>query len=136
LKRLWESKRINIKLGDEKGKEIMTESMFEQTSEHIADAAHKASRAASSVADALEDGVGAARRAAKQGCYAAAEIYDDTKRRVQRHPIETVVATFAVGIAAGTAISWIMRRKHLCCKAEAREKAHESCCSSRDVTGC
>jgi hypothetical protein len=32
------------------------------------------------------------------------------------------VATFAVGIAAGTAISWMMRRKHLCCKANARER--------------
>jgi ElaB/YqjD/DUF883 family membrane-anchored ribosome-binding protein len=105
----------------------MTESIFEQTNEHIADTAHKASRAASSVADALEDGVGAARRAAKQGCYAAAEIYDDTKRRVQRHPVETVVATFAVGVAAGTAISWMLKRNHLCCKADASEKVQSSC---------
>jgi ElaB/YqjD/DUF883 family membrane-anchored ribosome-binding protein len=100
--------------------------MFEQTGEQIADTAHKASRAASAVADAVEDGVGAARRAAKQGCYAAAEIFDDTKRRVQRHPIETVMATFAAGIAAGTAISWMIRRRHLCCKVDEREKIQSS----------
>jgi ElaB/YqjD/DUF883 family membrane-anchored ribosome-binding protein len=100
----------------------MMQSMFERTGEQIADTAHKTSRAASAVADALEDGVGTARRAAKQGCYAAAELFDDTKRRVQRHPVETVVATFAAGIAAGTAIGWMMRRGRLCNKADAREK--------------
>ena len=94
----------------------MTQSMFEQMGEQIDETAHKASRAASAVADALEDGVGAARRAAKQGCYAAAGLIDDTKRRVQRHPIETVVATFAAGIVAGTAISWMMRRGRQCSK--------------------
>jgi ElaB/YqjD/DUF883 family membrane-anchored ribosome-binding protein len=113
----------------------MTQSMFEQTGEQISDTAHKASRVASAVADALEDGVGAARRATKQGYYAAAELFDDTKRRVQRHPVETVVATFAAGIAAGTAVSWMMRRKQLCCKADAREKAQESCHSPLNVSG-
>jgi hypothetical protein len=105
----------------------MTESKFEQTREQIANSAHKASRAASAVVDAVEDGVEAARHTAKQGCYAATELFYDTKRRVQRYPIETVVATFAVGIAAGTAISWMMRRQHLCCKADAREKVQSSC---------
>src|ERR1035437_9955850 len=74
--------QVNITLGDEKGQEIMTQSIFEGTGEKISDTAHKASRAASAVADAVEDGVVAARRAAKQGCYAAAECFDDTKRRV------------------------------------------------------
>ena len=105
----------------------MKQSMFEQTGEQIADTAYKASRAASAVADALENGVGAARRAAKQGFYAGAELLDDTRRRVQRHPIETVVATFAAGIAAGTAISWIVRRGRQCNKANAREKVQSSC---------
>jgi hypothetical protein len=99
----------------------MAQSIFEQTGEQLADTAHKASRAASAVADALEDGVGAARRAAKQGGYAAAELFDDTRRRVQKHPIEIVAATFAVGIAAGTAIGWMMKRTHLCNKADVRQ---------------
>jgi ElaB/YqjD/DUF883 family membrane-anchored ribosome-binding protein len=107
----------------------MAQSMFEQAGEQFSDTAHKASRAASAVKDALEDGVGAARRAAKQGRYAAAELIDDTKRRVQRHPVEAVVATFAAGIAAGTAISWMMRRRHHCNTTEAHEKAQSCCCS-------
>jgi ElaB/YqjD/DUF883 family membrane-anchored ribosome-binding protein len=100
----------------------MTESMFEQASEQIADTAHKASRTASAVVDALEDGVGAARRATKQGCYAAEEFYVDTKRRVQQHPVESVVATFAAGIAAGAMISWIMKRMHVCNKTAGAEE--------------
>ena len=100
----------------------MAQSVLEQMSEQIDETAHKASRTASAVADVLEDGVCAARRAAKQGCYAAEELYYDTKRQVQRYPVETVVATFAAGIAAGTIISWIVGRRQLCCKADAREK--------------
>jgi len=78
--------------------------MYEQTSEQIGDTIHKASRAAASAAEVIEDGVGAAKRAVKQGGYAAAELYCDAKRRVQRNPVEAVVATFAAGIAAGAAI--------------------------------
>jgi ElaB/YqjD/DUF883 family membrane-anchored ribosome-binding protein len=135
LKRLPKSKRINIKLGNKRGQEIMTQSMFEQTGEQISDTAHKASRAASAVADALEDGMGAARRTAKQGCYAAAELYDDTKRRVQLHPVETVLATLAAGIAVGTAISWMVRRRQSCCKANAHEKGQDSCSCAQNVSG-
>ena len=113
----------------------MAQSMYEQTSERIADTVHKASRAASAVSDALEDGAGAARRAAKYGCYAAAELIDDTKRKVQRHPIETVVATFAAGIAAGIAISWISRQRQRNCAANAHERAND-CCTDQPTTGC
>lgn len=100
----------------------MTQSRFEQTSEQIADTMHKASRAASLAVEAIEDGVGAARRAVKQGGYAAVELYGDTKRRVQRNPIEAVVATFAAGIAAGAAISWMMKRKRRCICAETSDR--------------
>jgi hypothetical protein len=99
----------------------MTQSVYEQTSQQIGDTIHKASRAASSAADAIEDGVGAARRAVKQGGYAAAEFYGDARRRVQRNPIEAVVATFAAGIAAGAAISWMMKRSQSCHCSDTRE---------------
>jgi ElaB/YqjD/DUF883 family membrane-anchored ribosome-binding protein len=92
----------------------MTQSVFEQTGEQITDTIHKASRAATAAAEAIEDGVGAARRAAKRGGYAAAECFDEAKRRVQRSPTEAIVATFAAGILAGTAISWVMRKKRSC----------------------
>ncbi len=89
----------------------MAQSVLEQTGEQIAETARKASRAASAVADALEDGVGAARRVAKQGGDAAEELLDDTVKRLQRHPIETVVVTFTIGVAAGIAIGWMMKRR-------------------------
>ena len=100
----------------------MSQSVLEQVGEQIDKTAHEASRAASYVADALEDGVKTARRAAKHGGYVATELLDDTKRRVQRHPLETVVATFAAGIAAGTAISWMVRHWQHCNRADTREK--------------
>ncbi len=89
----------------------MAQSVLEQTTEHIAESARKASRATSAIADAIEDGVGVARRVAKQGGDAAEEFLDDTTKRLQRHPVETVVATFAIGIAAGILIGWMMKRR-------------------------
>jgi len=89
----------------------MTHSVLEQMGEQIDQTAHKASRAASAVVDVLEDGVGAVRCAAKQGSKAASEFYVDTRRHVQRHPVESVAATLAVGMAAGAAIGWMVGRK-------------------------
>ena len=89
----------------------MAQSVSEQTGEQIAETVRKASRATSAVADAIEDGLGAARRVAKQGGDAAEELLDDTTKRLQRHPIETIVGAFAVGIAAGIAIGWTMKRR-------------------------
>lgn len=89
----------------------MTQSMWEQTGDQMTDTARKVSQAAATVTDALEDGVASARRAAKQSSEAAAELLDDTKRRVRSHPIETVAATFAAGILAGAAIGYLMRRR-------------------------
>ena len=89
----------------------MAQSVLERTGDQVAETARKASRAASAVADALEDGVGAARRVAKQGGDAAEEFLDDTTKRLQRHPIETVVGTFAIGVAAGIAIGWMIKRR-------------------------
>jgi ElaB/YqjD/DUF883 family membrane-anchored ribosome-binding protein len=89
----------------------MAQSIWGQTSEQLSDAAHKASRAASAVSDAIEDSVTSARRAARQGGDAAAELINDTKKRVRRHPIESVATTFAAGAATGMAIGWLLRRK-------------------------
>jgi len=89
----------------------MAQSVSERTGEQIAETVRKASRATSAVADAIEDGLGAARRVAKQGGDAAEELFDDTTKRLQRHPIETIVVTFGVGVAAGIAIGWVMKRR-------------------------
>jgi hypothetical protein len=89
----------------------MTQSVLERTGDHIAETARKASRASSAVADAFDDGVAAARRVAKQSGDAAEEFVDDTTKRLQRHPVETMVATFAMGVAAGVVIGWMVKRK-------------------------
>ena len=89
----------------------MTQSVLERTTEQIAETARKASRATSAVADAFEDGVEVARRAAKQGGDAAEEFLDDTTKRLQRHPIETVAVTFATGVAVGMLIGWMVKRR-------------------------
>jgi ElaB/YqjD/DUF883 family membrane-anchored ribosome-binding protein len=90
---------------------VMSQSVLERTAEQVADSARQASRASSAVADAIEDGVGVVRRAAKQGGDAAEEFLNDTTQRIQRHPVLTVAATFAVGLAAGTVIGWTMKRR-------------------------
>jgi ElaB/YqjD/DUF883 family membrane-anchored ribosome-binding protein len=88
----------------------MEQSVFEHVGQQIDNSTHKATRAASAVVDALEDSVLTARRAARDGADAATELLYNTKRRFERHPFETVAITFAAGIAAGTAISWMMKR--------------------------
>ena len=89
----------------------MLQSVLERAGEHIAESARKASRATSAVADAIEDGVGAAKRVAKQGGDAAEEFLDDTTKRLQRHPTETVIASLAVGIAVGILIVRTTKRR-------------------------
>ncbi len=89
----------------------MEQSVFEHVGQQIDDTTHKAARAASAVADALEDSVIAARRVARDGADAAPELLYNTKRRFERHPFESAAITFAAGIATGTAIGWMMKRR-------------------------
>lgn len=97
----------------------MAQSVVEWTGDQIAETARQASRAATALADALEESFGATRRIAKQGGDAAEELMDDTIKRLQRHPVETVIATFSIGIATGITIGiatgmligWIVKRK-------------------------
>jgi ElaB/YqjD/DUF883 family membrane-anchored ribosome-binding protein len=89
----------------------MPQSVLERAGEYIGESARQASRTTSAVADAIEDGVGAAKRVAKQGCDAAEEFLDDTTKRLQRHPTETVVASLAVGVVVGILIGWAIKRR-------------------------
>ncbi len=89
----------------------MSQNVMERTAEHIGESARQASRATSAIADAIDDGVGAVRRAAKQGGDAAEEILNDTTQRIQRHLVLTVATSFAIGVTAGTLIGWMIKRK-------------------------
>jgi ElaB/YqjD/DUF883 family membrane-anchored ribosome-binding protein len=89
----------------------MSQTVLDRTAEHIAESAQQASRATNAVADAIGNGVGAARRAAKQGGDAAEEFLNDTTQRIQRHPVLMVATTFAVGLTAGAFLGWMIKRK-------------------------
>jgi ElaB/YqjD/DUF883 family membrane-anchored ribosome-binding protein len=65
----------------------------------------------STLADAVEEGMGAARRVVKQAGDAAEELFDDTTKRLQRHPVETVVSSLAVGICVGVLVGWLIGRR-------------------------
>ena len=91
----------------------MEQSVFEHVGQQVDDTTHKATKAASAIADALEDSVSAARRAARDGAVVAKEFLYYTRRRLERHPFETVAVTLAAGIAAGATIGWLIRRKRI-----------------------
>jgi ElaB/YqjD/DUF883 family membrane-anchored ribosome-binding protein len=89
----------------------MTQTVLEQAGDHLAESARQASRVTSAVADAVVDGVAAAKRVVKQGGDAAEEFFDDTTKRLQRHPIETIAVTLAIGISVGVVIGWLVKRR-------------------------
>ena len=89
----------------------MSQNVVGRTAEHIAASAHQASRASSAIADAIEDGVGVVKRAVKQSGDAAEEFLNDSTQRLQRHLLLTLMATFVVGVAAGTLMGWTIKRR-------------------------
>jgi ElaB/YqjD/DUF883 family membrane-anchored ribosome-binding protein len=90
----------------------MSQTVLDKTTETIGESADQASHATSAVADAItEDGVGVARRAAKQAGDAVEEILHDTTQRIQRQPLLTVALTFAVGFTAGALIVLIVKQR-------------------------
>jgi ElaB/YqjD/DUF883 family membrane-anchored ribosome-binding protein len=89
----------------------MSETVVGRAGEQIAETARTASRLTSTMADAVEEGLGAARRVAKQAGDAAEEFFDDTTKRLERHPVETVVGSVAVGIVIGILIGWLISRE-------------------------
>ena len=89
----------------------MTKTILEKAGEHIADSVREASRVTAAVADAFEDGVGVARRAAKQSGHAAEDLVNDSTRRIRRNPLATVAATLAAGFAVGILTGLAIRRR-------------------------
>ena len=89
----------------------MSDTVVGRAGEQIAESARAASRMTSAMAEAVEEGFGAARRVAKQAGDAAEELFDDTTKRLQRHPVETIVGSMVVGVALGIVIGWLIARK-------------------------
>jgi hypothetical protein len=89
----------------------MSETVVGRVGEQIAETARTASHLTSVMADVVEEGLGGARRVAKQAGDVAEDFFDDTTKRLGRHPVETVVGSVAVGIAIGVVIGWLISRK-------------------------
>ncbi len=89
----------------------MPEPLMEKVNTQAAKSIHKVSRATSAFADAIDEGIDVAKRVGKHTSDAVEELMDDTSQRIKRHPTETVVAAFALGIIAGGFLDWMMRRR-------------------------
>jgi len=89
----------------------MAENSVEKADAQVAESIRKLTRATSAMAEAIDEGVGAIKLAVKRSGDLAEEMIDDTTQRVKRHPVETVVATFTLGLIVGGLISWMVLRK-------------------------
>jgi ElaB/YqjD/DUF883 family membrane-anchored ribosome-binding protein len=89
----------------------MAENIVEKADAQVAESIRKLTRATSAMAEAIDEGVGAIKLAVKRSGDMAEEMMDDTTQRVKRHPVETVVATFALGLIVGGLIGWMASRK-------------------------
>jgi hypothetical protein len=92
------------------GGRFMATNVLGKVDEHAAESIHKVSRTTTAVADAIEAGIDTAKRLGKHGSDAAEELMDDAVLRIKRHPVETLVAAFAVGFAIGGLIDRLIRR--------------------------
>ncbi len=89
----------------------MSDTVVGRAGEQIAETARAATRLTSAMGDVVEEGLGVARRVAKQAGDAAEEFFDETTKRLERHPVETVVGSLAMGVAIGFLIGWLVSRK-------------------------
>ena len=89
----------------------MAENIVEKADAQLAESIRKLTRATSAMAEAIDEGVGAIKLAVKRSGDLAEEMMDDTTQRVKRHPVETVVATFTLGLIVGGLIGWMASRK-------------------------
>ena len=59
---------------------------------------------------AVEDYVGAARRAAKHGRFAAEDLIDEATYRIKQRPLQTVALSFGLAFGAGALFGWVASR--------------------------
>ncbi len=89
----------------------MANDMFQRADEQVADSIRKLTRATSAMADAIDQGTTVIKHAIKHSGDTAEELLDDATQRVKRHPVETMAATFTLGIVVGGLLGWLVARR-------------------------
>ncbi len=89
----------------------MTLDILERTDEQVAESIRKLTRATSAMADAIDEGTNIIKHAIKRSGDTAEELLDDATQRVKRHPVETMAATFTLGVVVGGFIGWLASRR-------------------------
>ena len=86
------------------------ESVLERADARVAESVHKIPRATAAIADAIDEGLDTAKRVGKHGSDLAEELMEDTNQRIKRHPVESLVGAFALGVFVGGFIDCLIRR--------------------------
>lgn len=89
----------------------MPATVLEKTGEQIEETVSKAGRMTAKIGETLHERLDEAKLIAKRQVHAAEEAIDQTKLKIRKHPVETVVGTLIVGIATGMLLGWVLRRK-------------------------
>ncbi len=84
---------------------------LERADEQVAESIRKLTRATSAMADAIDEGTNVIKHAIKRSGDVAEELLDDTTQRVKRHPVETMAATFTLGVVVGGFLGWLISRR-------------------------
>ena len=90
---------------------MATNTISVKAGEQVTESIHKIKGAASALAEAIDEGTDVVKHAIKRSGDVAEELLDDTTQRVKRHPVETMAATFAVGVVVGGFVGWLVSRK-------------------------
>ena len=89
---------------------MATNTMPGKADEQVTESIRKLKSAASAMADAIDEGTNAIKHAVKRSGDVAEELLDETTQRVKRHPVETMVAMFALGVVGGGFVGWLASR--------------------------
>ena len=89
----------------------MAKGILENADEQVAESIRKLTRATSAMADAIDEGTNAIKHAIKQTGDVAEELLEDTTQRIKRHPVETMAATFTLGVIVGGFLGWLVARR-------------------------
>ncbi len=89
----------------------MAKDTLERIDDQVAESIRRLTRATSAMADAIDESTKIIKHTIKRSGDAAEELLDDTTERIKRHPVETMAATFTLGVIVGGFLGWFMSRR-------------------------